>query len=267
MDSRSRTIEFHDAIAPDYDTLFSQNGAGRWIRERVQRRMLQAFEPDSRILELNCGTGTDAVFLGMAGMRVLATDVSPGMVQIATSKVKGLGLEAHVSTAVVDAGNLSSLEGQVFDGVVSNFNGLNHLEDPGNTFRQLSRLVKPGGKVLCTVLNKACLWEVLYFAATLRLGTAWKRLTRRASVIAPGNPPVQMKLYFPVEFTRLVGAAFRVARITGFGILLPPTGFERLYSDHARLLRKIEWMESHIASLLPFYLFSDHFLVELERRP
>ena len=66
-----------DALAADYDRSFTASAIGQRMRAAVWRRLDTAFAPGERVLELNCGTGEDAVHLAERGVRVLATDVSP----------------------------------------------------------------------------------------------------------------------------------------------------------------------------------------------
>ena len=53
------------------------------MRGATQRRLEARFSAGHRVLELNCGTGEDAVFLARRGVRVLATDLSGAMVEAA----------------------------------------------------------------------------------------------------------------------------------------------------------------------------------------
>src|SRR5262249_44012428 len=50
------------------------------------------FGAGDSILELNCGTGEDALHLARRGARVLATDISATMVQVAREKIALLGM-------------------------------------------------------------------------------------------------------------------------------------------------------------------------------
>ena len=52
-----------DRVASSYDELFTHTAIGRAQRKQVWEKLLAAFPPGSRILELNCGTGEDARFL------------------------------------------------------------------------------------------------------------------------------------------------------------------------------------------------------------
>ena len=42
-----------------------------------------AFQPGEQVLELSCGTGEDALHLAEQGVRILATDPSAGMLEVA----------------------------------------------------------------------------------------------------------------------------------------------------------------------------------------
>jgi len=258
--------EFHDRLAPDYDDLFSRNGSGDWIRRRVQNILLQKFKRGDRVLELNCGTGTDAVFLASHGIHVTATDISPRMVEMAGQKARTLGLESMISTAVVDSTNPASLPERNFDGAFSNFDGLNYLDDVGVFADRIGALLKPGAPLICTVLNRVCLWEVLYFAGTMRPGRALRRVTRRAEELMREQKPMVLRLYFPREFAAYFSRDFLAKRTTAFGLLLPPAGLRWLHTTGKRVLENLEWWEGLISGIYPAYNFSDHYVVEFERR-
>ena len=57
------------------------------MRRAVWARCAARFAPGSRVLEMNCGTGEDALWLVHRGVQVFATDVSPAMLQVAQSKL------------------------------------------------------------------------------------------------------------------------------------------------------------------------------------
>src|SRR5581483_4470731 len=95
-----------DSLAADYDRSFTASAIGRHMRAAVWRRLDAAFQPGERVLELNCGTGEDAVYLGRRGVRVLATDISTGMLDITRVKVERAGLADLVQ---VDTFNITDL--------------------------------------------------------------------------------------------------------------------------------------------------------------
>jgi ubiquinone/menaquinone biosynthesis C-methylase UbiE len=266
MEHELKTTEFHDSIAADYDDLFNASDAGTHMRERVQQRLLHLYGPGQHILEINCGTGTDAVVLGSAGIRVHATDVSHQMVRIASEKVAARNLTGVVTTEVVDADHLELLNGPLFDGAFSNFDGLNHVEDLARTMHQLARLVKPGGRVLCVLLNTVCLWEVCYFVAKLQPGRAWRRTVHRAEELSAGVHKMGLHLFTPRQFQRIVQGDFLIARIRALGLLLPPAGFPAVYERFNGVIGKLKPLDEALSLMYPFLLLGDHFMVEMERR-
>ena len=50
-----------DAMAAAYARSFTESAIGRYMRAAVWRWLDAAFQPGDRVLELNCGTGEDAV--------------------------------------------------------------------------------------------------------------------------------------------------------------------------------------------------------------
>src|SRR5215217_8138052 len=86
----SRTAEKYDSFANDHP---NQTRMRNKVYSHVQR-----FVPvGSRILELNAGTGTDAVELARRGYRVHATDIAPGMLERLHDKVQDLHLEEQIA--------------------------------------------------------------------------------------------------------------------------------------------------------------------------
>ncbi|MES1242227.1 MAG: class I SAM-dependent methyltransferase, partial [Acidobacteriota bacterium] len=85
-----------DRLAAEYDAGFTRTDLGTRFRRAVWSRLDALFPSGSRVLELACGTGEDAVHLGERGVRVLATDASAEMVRVAGAKVERAGLAGAV---------------------------------------------------------------------------------------------------------------------------------------------------------------------------
>src|ERR1700757_746700 len=75
-----------DAIAESYDSLFTMSMIGRTQRAAVWRKAQSVFRAGDRVLELNCGTGIDALFLASLGVKVTACDASPRMIEQAQTQ-------------------------------------------------------------------------------------------------------------------------------------------------------------------------------------
>jgi SAM-dependent methyltransferase len=105
-----------DDLAPGYDDAFTRGVLGALLRRPLWQRLDAAFAPGSRVLELGCGTGEDAIHLGGRGVRVLATDAAGGMVAAARRKVAAAGLAERVEVLHLGIEELGRLTGARPDG-------------------------------------------------------------------------------------------------------------------------------------------------------
>ncbi len=138
-----------DAAAPFYDATFTRTRLGRWLRAAVWERLDGLFSTGDRVLELGCGTGEDAIWLARRGMRVYATDAAPAMLATARVKAEAAGVANVIELATLDLAQpersavYNAAPGS-FDGVLSNFGGLNCVADRRPVAELLGRLT-PGG--------------------------------------------------------------------------------------------------------------------------
>lgn len=250
-----------DALAADYDAQFTASTIGRLMRQAVWRRLDAHFRAGDRVLELNCGTGEDAVYLGQRGIQVLATDLSPAMVRIARQKVAQAGLAEQVQVQQLALEHLHQLEALPFDGALSNFGGLNCVADVGAVAHALARQLHPGALAVLCVMGPVVPWEWLWFLAHgqpaqafRRLhpgGVAWRGLTIR-------YPSIRL-------LQQAFAPAFRPQRVSAIGALVPPPYTERWTARHAWLLGRLNQWERRLETLPPLPWLADHYLLELER--
>ena len=151
-----------DSIAEQYDDLFTRSLIGRAQRDAVWDVLRQEFRDGHRVLELNCGTGEDALFLSRMGVSVYACDASERMIAVASSRMACESRGPHVQLEVRQTERIGGLSAEPFDGVLSNFSGLNCVEDLPEVARQLAVLVKPRGRLVLCMSTRVCLWETLW---------------------------------------------------------------------------------------------------------
>src|SRR4051812_35684113 len=75
-----------------FDKLYGSNIIVQYKRDRVRGHVEQYLRPASTILELNSGTGDDAIWFAQLGHSVHATDISAGMQSILEKKTRAAGL-------------------------------------------------------------------------------------------------------------------------------------------------------------------------------
>jgi len=171
-----------DGMAADYDRSFTSSTIGRRMRAAVWRRMDATFQPGERVLELNCGTGEDAVHLGQRGVRVVATDSSPEMLAMTRAKVEHAGLTELVEVARLPIEDLAKYRpAHCFDGVLSNFGGLNCVADLPAVSRGLAALTRPGARALLCAMGPAVPWEWGWYLVHGQPRKAVRRLGRQGA--------------------------------------------------------------------------------------
>ena len=170
-----------------FDELYSANTIVNYKRERVRNHVLKFLKPESHILELNSGTGEDALFFAQQGHYVHATDISTGMQSELKRKALQSGFGKSISTELCSYTTLGQLNNKgSFDHIFSNFAGLNCTNELDKVLSSFNSLLKPGGTVTLVILPKFCLWEtLLVFKGKFR--TAFRRFfSSRNAMLATG---------------------------------------------------------------------------------
>ena len=153
-----------ETITGVYDDVFSNSPIGRAQRRAVWNEMDREFREGQSILEINCGTGIDALHLASRGVRVDACDSAPGMIARAQQRAdlhSGLVPVRFRCLPIEETEKLTP--DKPYDGVLSNFSGLNCVAELQPLVRNLTKLIRPGGRVVLCVFGTFCLWEVLWY--------------------------------------------------------------------------------------------------------
>ncbi len=106
----------------------------------------------ARVLDVGCGGGLLAESLARAGARVTAIDLAPGMVEVARLHAAGEGLTIDYRLAAAE--ELAAAEAGGFD-VVTCMEMLEHVPEPALTIGTLSRLLRPGGALFLSTINRS----------------------------------------------------------------------------------------------------------------
>jgi ubiquinone/menaquinone biosynthesis C-methylase UbiE len=139
---------YHDLAASGYDAKWGI-GYDRAGQMQVVGKLRKAlgFDPRrfDRALEIGAGTGYFTLNLILAGVveRAVATDISPGMLEVLSDSARRLGLP--VDTACCAAAELP-FEDASFDLVLGHA-VLHHLPDLDAAFAEFRRVLRPGGVV------------------------------------------------------------------------------------------------------------------------
>jgi SAM-dependent methyltransferase len=255
-----------DSVAGDYDLEFTESPLGRDLRAIVWNRLAVNFKPGDFILELNCGTGEDAVWMAKKGIRVLATDVSAEMLKSTAQKATANGVAGMIEVRHLDISRPETLPSDLrFDGVLSNFGGLNCVGDLRPVASILGERVVPGGRLVLIYMGRYCAWEIAWHCLHLRPITAFRRLRLKGAAARVGSEMLQVWYPTARPMHRVFEPWFSPRRVTGLGVFLPPTYLAHWISDRPRLYRFLGRIERSLASSFPFTSFGDHTICEFER--
>jgi len=155
-----------DNAAATYDQEFTDTVIGRNQRNRVWALLEKSLGAKPlNILELNCGTGEDAIWLAKQGHQVWATDVSEEMLKAINKKIFLNNCSENVRTSIFNLSNpnLAQFKNQQFDLVFSNFGGLNCLNPSefGNFLDKINDYFNITAKLVLVIMPPNSLYENL----------------------------------------------------------------------------------------------------------
>jgi SAM-dependent methyltransferase len=267
LDSNSLSAaEFYwDAAAESYEQKFSGTVIGQTRRRAVWDDLERVFRAGERVLELNCGTGIDAVFLTGRGVRVLACDISPRMIELAQGLAESACVEEIPDFRVLATEKICRLAPErPFDGAFSNFSGLNCVEDLSQVAKDVADLLKPGARFLVCMMGRFVPWEIVWFLAHGQPRRAVMRLHEGRSDYQ-GTTGLKIQRPTVAEITRQMEPSFRLLGWKGIGITVPPSYTESVASRFPKAIGRLAEIDRYIGHLPFFRSMADCVLLEFER--
>jgi len=147
-------IDFYERY--DEDSRLTMDNA-RKIEFKVTTTILNEYiKPHHTVLELGAGTGAYSFYYAERGNTVIATDLTPKHVDIIKENIQLKGNGLNLSTAVVNATDLSKYDSESFD-VVTCLGPMYHLtneDDRDKCIQEALRVLKPGGILAIAYINK-----------------------------------------------------------------------------------------------------------------
>lgn len=253
--------------APVFDELYKEDIIIQYKRKRVRDHLVQYLQPQSSILELNAGTGEDAIFFAQQGHNIHATDISGGMQQILKNKVKTHNLESKVSYELCSFTQLEALQHKgPYDVIFSNFAGLNCTSELDKVLSSFDELLKPGGIITLVLLPKFCLWEtLLIFKGKFR--TATRRLFsnngRRAHLQG-----IYFKCWYynPSFIVSRLKHSFDLLSVEGLCTIVPPSYIDEFAENHPGLFAFLKRKENALRTKWPWKYIGDYYIISFKKR-
>jgi SAM-dependent methyltransferase len=256
-----------DSVAAGYDGPSGNNALIQRLRAQTMAAVTREVAPGSALLDLGCGTGLDAAYLARLGYRVTAIDWSSEMVHRTEQRAAEAGLADHLVARHLGIQEIAQLPACAFDAAYSDLGPLNCVPDLPAAAHALAQVLRPGGKLIASVIGRTCPWELALFG----LKGNWRRARLRfATEMVPvplNGRTVWTRYLSPDEFAAAFAAGFRLASVRALGLLVPPAYMDAFASRHPHLTAFLARMEDKVAGWPLLRGWGDHFLIVLHAWP
>lgn len=246
-----------------FDTLYKENKLSEYLRSTFRKEVLAQLKPNSSVLELNCGTGMDAVYFAEKGHTILATDNALGMLEQLNKKIKEKDLKECIKTLHCSFHDLHKLDHEKFDYIISNFGGLNCTDNLNGVLQQLSPLLNENGKITLVIMPKICPWElVMIFKGKFK--TAFRRFKKQTPAHIEG---VSFLCYYynPNYIINALKKEFKVLTTRGIFITVPPEFYANFIERYPKLFYVLSQIDKAICAFFPFTYTCDHYMITLQK--
>jgi ubiquinone/menaquinone biosynthesis C-methylase UbiE len=258
----NNVLESFDNIADIFDEEF-ENAITRRLRQQIYDTIVRLVPAGGSIIDINCGTGIDAIALAQKGYTVCGIDLAPKMVDCARAKSLRAGVTARFSVS-----SFERFEGidSTFDLALSNFGGLNCVEQLDKVAEQTAVRIKPGGYFVCIVMPKLCLWETLVGLSHMDFHSAFRRLKKNVTATGFRGKTFFVHYHSARRLADSFARWFDVCDVRGLNILSPPPHAARFAERHRTLSSSLETMDRVFGGLPGYRSIGDHYLMTLRKR-
>ncbi len=259
--------EAFDNYAVNYDEHFTFSSIGKIQRNQVYKQLNTLINfNNNNVLEINCGTGEDAIWMVKKNAKVIATDISAGMINAALEKA--VAKKIVIQFKQLDTRNISSLNAGNFDFIFSNFGGLNclNISDFKKFAKDCSMLQVKKSKVALVIMSKGCLWERLYYSFKGDKLNALRRTNIDGFETVINSKRFYTYYYSPNQIVDLFKEHYSVANIKSIGLFVPPSYLEHYFSKKKWLLNILNFFDSLFSVFSVFANYADHYLIILEKK-
>lgn len=254
-----------DTYAKDYDAHFTNSLIGKAQRMQVYRHIRKHISFRlKKVLEINCGTGEDAVWMARQGASVLATDISEGMLKVTEQKTSGL----DVKTKQIKSQEIGLLAPETFNLIFSNFGGLNCLSEKElNDFKTGCALLQPtSGQLAFVIMGTKCRWERFYYNRKNDPSKANRRLV--ADGVETVMDGIHFKTYYhsPETIKSLFKEQYNHVVTKPIGLFVPPSYLEHYVKKRKMLFGLLKFLDAVFGNFSSLSNYADHYLMVFEKK-
>ena len=241
--------EFYDRIAEDYDKEYETTYMR--LYNEITWSNIKRFLPKKKsavVLDAGGGTGYWAIRLARYGYKVILTDISDAMLNVAQRKIEQENLQQNIETRLVDIRDMSCFPSEYFDFVMAQGDPVSYCLDAEKAVKELARVVKTNGHVIVSVDNKYAMIprfirEKAFDELTKFLTTGMLKLEEMPGSLVGS---FRFQAFTPEELKTLFKTCgLHMVRIIGKPILtglIPRESREEILKEHFERILRMELM-------------------------
>ena len=266
IQQRENVDKAFSAQAPNFDDYEKHNPILQWMRTMFYRHLSEFIHKGDSILDINAGTGIDAMHFARLGHAVTAIDVAGGMVDMLKKKLERASLTNLVSVQQCSFTDLSPIHPKKFHHVISNFGGLNCVADLHPVADQIRQVLSPLGTVTLVIMPSICPWEIAH-ALKGNFFLAFRRLRRNGVLAHVEGHYFKTYYHSPASVIRSFGNDFNVRKLRGLGTFTPPPYMDKFARRRPRLYSFLTALDESFSLIPPLNRWADHFIITLQYQP
>lgn len=254
-----------DTYAQSYDNHFTNSEIGKAQRSQVHLKLLKLVSfYNKSVLEINCGTGEDALWLAKQGATVLASDISQGMIDVARNKT----LSNTVNFKQMAAQDISSLVPNSYNIIFSNFGGLNCLNNKDlQKFKNgCEQVQNTSDQLAFVIMGTNCKWERFFFGyKNDHIKANRRKNINGVEAIINGN---RFKTYYysPDYMKQLFKENYSYIAAKPIGLFVPPSYLETYFAKKKGLFGILKILDRFFGNFSFFSNYADHYLIVFKKK-
>lgn len=258
-------MQAFDVYAKTYDQHFTNSLIGKAQRKQVHKELSKVIKERIRtVLEINCGTGEDALWLATKGITVLATDISAGMLDVAKTKTQN----NFVQFRQLKSQDIEQLSPTKYDLIFSNFGGLNCLT-PNELIEfknSCAALQNPENKLVFVIMGTNCMWECFYYRFKKENLKSKRRKNKNGVETLINGVTFKTYYYSPNEIIDVFKDNYRYMETKPIGLFVPPSYLETYIKKNKLFFNILKFLDSIFGRFSFLSNYADHYLIVLEKK-
>lgn len=251
-------------IYEHYENLSQTSLIDKTMRQQLYRHIERFIKPKSSILELNSGSGIDAVYFAKKGHFVTATDIADGAETYIKAKIKKLQLKNlnYKSSSFTD---LKAFEKNNFNYVFSNFGGLNCTDQLDKVAGSLSAILKESNLVTFVIMGKYYPWDWIYMLKG-KFKRAFIRFKKNGASANVEGETIKTYYRTPKDIKQIMKPYFDFVASENLGVLYPSVNHTAI-TKHTKLIKRLIDLDSKISrlKLVPIGI-GDYYIITFRKK-